>query len=629
MAEEYSQLALLDDESLDESASYRPLTAFPRRAQDPAPFIKRLWLENLKGFQQLEVEFGKFNVLVGPNNCGKSTVLQAIDLCFRLMQYHAEFQRGFLIKPRAGKRVIDEMLPVANPRDFWFQRRIRVGNRRIPARIEVELEEGHKFEFEIRYLWGSVNSRMTRMPEGLEEKVMRGILARRPTLVPASVGVVTREEWRVPARLELLSITGHHNEVLRNYLLELSKREPDILQGLQDDLQRHFGGTIGQVEFSPDSDQYIAVRYQEGESEHDIFSAGGGFLQVLQMLTYLYLQRPGIVLLDEPDAHLHSSLQRLVIDLLEGLSKRERIQVIMATHSKEIINYVDASYILPISRDLRVAQSLEHHASVLPILQDLGAIDNADLAALIASKRCVFVEGKDDRKLLARFAAKLGSTVFEGRSQVVVIPTEGVDHPEKYVGLDILERVVGKPIRALIIRDRDGLPDELVKEISTYVTQQGREVVCLSKTHLENYLLLPGVIWRVICEELRRLGVEDEDLPVEEQVKEEIEQVVSSLYNETFDSIAVQVDKHCVTYHHKHLDPSAVNQKVRTFLDKEWETLDGKLSIVVGKEALKAIRRRVQELWKVSFSNIRLAEAMAADEIDPEIKAIIARLEAL
>lgn len=495
--------------------------------------------------------------------------------------------------------------------------------------IGVALKGGFEFEFEIRRLWGGTNSRMTGFPEGLEEKVMRGILARRPTLVPASVGIVTREEWRTPARLELLSITGHHNEVLRNYLLELSDRDPDLFQSLRDDLQRHFSGTIKQIEFNLDSDQYIAIHYEETGAEHDIFSAGSGFLQVLQMLTYLYLQAPGIVLLDEPDAHLHSSLQRLVIDLLEGLSKRERIQVVMATHSKEIINCVDASYILPISRDVQTAQSLEHHASVLPILQDLGAIDNADLAALVASKRCVFVEGKDDKKLLARFAAKLGSTVFEGQSQVVVIRAEGVDHPEKYVGLDIFEGVIGKPLQALIIRDRDGLPDELVEEIRDYVAQQGQKVVCLSKTHLENYLLLPSVIWHVIREELHERGVKDEDWPTEGQVTEEIERLVDSLHDETFDCIAVQINKHYVSYHNKHLDPSAVNRQTRSFLTKKWETLDGKLSIVVGKEALKAIRRRVQELWKVSFSNIRIVEVMTDDEVAPEIKEIIARLEAL
>jgi energy-coupling factor transporter ATP-binding protein EcfA2 len=628
MSEESAQLKMFSDEEI-ESTSYGALLAYPRQAQEPAPFIKRLWIRNLKGFENLEIQFAKFNVLVGPNNCGKSTILQAIDLCFRLIQFHAEYQRDVLVKPRAGKRVLDEMLPVADPEDFWFRRRTRVSSsERIPVTIGVELEGKIEFEFEIRRLWGTQNSRMTRFPEGLSEKQVRSILARRPTLVPSSVGVVAHEEWRAPARLELLSLTGHHNEVLRNNLSLLSQRDPSIFQGLQDDLRRHFGGTVCPVSFDLQSDQYITVNYEEHDSTHDIFSAGGGFLQILQLLTYLYLQTPGIALLDEPDAHLHSSLQRLVIDLLDDLNKRQKIQIVIATHSKEIINYVDASWILPISRNLPTANPLEHHASVLPILQDLGAIDNSDLAALISSKRCVFVEGATDKTLLAHFAAKLKSTVFEGQSQVVVIPTEGIDHPGKYISLDIFERVVGKPISAMIIRDSDGLPDDLIQEIRAGSTQR-RLIVCLSKTHIENYLLLPSVIWRVICEELRRRGTPENDLPSEKQVENEIEGVVNSLYDQTFDSIAAQVDKHHVVYRQKHLDASEPNRITRAFLSEHWKTFSGKLSVVIGKEALRAIRRRAQELWKVSFSNIRLVEAFADDEIAPEIKSIITKLEAL
>ena len=625
MSEQYT-LPGFDDE-WDEGVSHRPLMAFPRQAEQPAWFVRRLWLCNLKGFEELEVRFSDFNVLVGPNNCGKSTLLQAIDLCFRLIQYHVEFQKGLLIKPRAGRRILEEMLPVANPEDFWFKRRIRAGNERIPVIIVVELQDDYKFEFEIKRQWGGLNSRMTKLPEGLAEETVRAVLARRPTLVPSSFGVVKREEYRTPARVEVLSLTGHQNEIIRNHLRDLQIKSSEVYEGLQRDLERHFGGTVGQVEFSLDEDQYITVAYQEGEIEHDVFSAGGGFLQVLQVLTYLYLQTPGIVLLDEPDAHLHSSLQRLVVDLLNSLNRQERVQVILATHSKEIINYVDASHILPISRDRKTAIPLEHHSSVLPILQDLGAIDNADLAALTASKRCVFVEGRSDKRTLARFAARLSSTVFEGYTQVVTIPMMGVDHPERYVGLDVFESFVGTPIRALIVRDRDGLPDNLVGEIRGYVAQQNRDVIVLSKTHIENYLLVPNVIWRVICNKLRERGVED--LPGLEQVESEIEQVVDSLYDETFDSIARQIQKHHCTYHGKHLDPTQLNQQARAFLGDTWKALDEKLSIVLGKEALKSIRRRVQEVWGVTFTDGLLIETMEDDEIASDIKEIITRLEAL
>lgn len=46
-------------------------------------YIKRLYLRNFRKFKKAEVEFsGGFNFLIGPNNAGKSTILQALDILF-------------------------------------------------------------------------------------------------------------------------------------------------------------------------------------------------------------------------------------------------------------------------------------------------------------------------------------------------------------------------------------------------------------------------------------------------------------------------------------------------------------------------------------------------------------------
>jgi ABC-type lipoprotein export system ATPase subunit len=583
----------------------------------------------LKGLERLDVQLGDFNVIVGPNNCGKSTVLQAIDLCFRFMQYHAEFKRGLLVPPRAGKQVPPEMLPVAEARDFWFGRKIRAANKRVPVRLGIRLKGEVEFEFEIRHMWGGVNSRMVKLPEQLPEDTMRAILARRPVLIPASVGVVSREEWRTPPRLELLSVTGHHNEVLRNYLLRLADEKPELFESLRRDLTAHLGGTIGALEFSRETDQYIEVHYEERGNAHDIFSAGGGFLQLLQILTYLYLQAPGIALLDEPDAHLHSGLQSLVVDLLQDVATRQGLQVVLATHSKEIINYVDPTHIIPLSRHASHARSLERQAGIFHILEDLGAVDNVDLTAMVANRKCVFVEGRDDKRLLTRFATALGSTCLEGDSRVVIIRAEGVDHPEKYVGLDIFEATVGQPIEALIIRDRDALPQDLVQEMREQADKQGRRLWVLGKTHLENYLLVPSAIWRVVRDELRRRDRPEADTLAEEDVAVLVDEAVSTLQESTFDYIGVQIGQHWVAYHKRHLEHNTINDRARQYLGAEWESLEGRLAVVKGDEALAAVRRAVQERWAVSFSKSRLVDAMTAAEIDQEIKDIISAIESL
>jgi AAA ATPase-like protein len=60
---------------------------------EPAPFtddrpptLRRVWLRNFKSFEDFTVELGRFNVLVGANNSGKSTLLQGIDLLYTLLK---------------------------------------------------------------------------------------------------------------------------------------------------------------------------------------------------------------------------------------------------------------------------------------------------------------------------------------------------------------------------------------------------------------------------------------------------------------------------------------------------------------------------------------------------------------
>src|SRR5258705_373042 len=66
----------------------RQETAAPDQMTAAIQTIKTLRLENFKGFISFEISFGKFNVLVGGNNSGKSTVLRAVRLVYELTKLH-------------------------------------------------------------------------------------------------------------------------------------------------------------------------------------------------------------------------------------------------------------------------------------------------------------------------------------------------------------------------------------------------------------------------------------------------------------------------------------------------------------------------------------------------------------
>lgn len=310
MAENHELMSLFPEEPEDVTP-VESLLRFPRGNSGMCASVRKLWVQRMKGIKQVELELGQFNVLVGANNSGKSTILQAIDLAFRLANYHAEFKQGELVLPAQGRRLPDEMMPVADVVDFWYARQTREQNKRLPVVLGLLVDLGDEgeleLEFEIRRMWGGTNSKLVRLSEGISEDAFGAILARRPILIPASSGMVTREEWRTPARLEVLSLTGRHNETLRNLLLKLSENQA-ALESLQEVLDRHFGAQIRVADFNFTTDQFITAQYQQIGLVHDLFSAGGGSQQIVQILVYLLLYSPGIALLDEPDAHLNSSM---------------------------------------------------------------------------------------------------------------------------------------------------------------------------------------------------------------------------------------------------------------------------------------------------------------------------------
>ena len=79
--------------------------------------IKKIKIENFKKFQHLEVEFQNLDCLVGSNNSGKSTLLQALalfDFCVHqclskmngdpiTLKERTMYEEDFFILPEIGR----------------------------------------------------------------------------------------------------------------------------------------------------------------------------------------------------------------------------------------------------------------------------------------------------------------------------------------------------------------------------------------------------------------------------------------------------------------------------------------------------------------------------------------------
>lgn len=332
------------DEATEEAArgesAFRSIAKSRAEATHASPHqIRKIRLANILGFVDSTIYPDRFTVMVGANNSGKSSLMRAVGFAQTLLRVHVEREEDTRVVLARGRNLGDPLLPVPEVKDLWHQGIRRRGNEWVMAEIEIEFEDGLQIGFGMKGPFGHATSRLLdNSYREIPREVFDQLVAYPIVYVPSSVGVVDREEYRTPARILSLIAGGRAHEVLRNLLLDL-EREGRLTE-VADVIAEYFSGTIDQVSFESSVDEYIHVSYKE-DSDHDLFSAGAGFLQVLQLVTFLVHERPGILMVDEPDAHLHSSLQRLVVDVLRRASQDLSIQVLLATHSKEIINYVD------------------------------------------------------------------------------------------------------------------------------------------------------------------------------------------------------------------------------------------------------------------------------------------------
>lgn len=582
---------------------------------DDLSAITSLHLKSFKGFEDFEISLGPFNVLVGANNSGKSSVLRAIRLGFELTRLHFDRYRDDKAVFLPGRSVPRALLPVAQLRDLWPGGRMRAGNTWIRSTIGMELKQGHLLQFGIIGPWNAATSKIEdsdlQAMQRIPRRILDPFLGRPPKLVPPSIGIVAEEEYRTPARRATLVATGRHNEIVRNYLLELS---PEQREELGEVLQSYFGAHVKSIEFDEQKDPFISAVYATGDYEHDLYSAGGGFLQVVEVLAFILQGNPSIILLDEPDSHLNSALQHAFVDILEDLASKRRCQVIMATHSKEIINYVDPSRLIHLEAGSQRATNLEPHASTVTILKELGALDNVDAYQIVRQKSLLVVEGATDRELLPRLAGRLGSSLFSGASRVSIVPSRGADRLANDAELQVVEEILDGPVACLLLRDRDGLTDAWRQQLQDL---SKRPMYIWPLDCLESFLLRAAPMHRILEGEI------GSDAPSESTIQTVIEGVVKALREETVDRVATKIQEMEWTVNDNRLTPAQANPMAREEVERNWTSHATRLRLVSGKEALKRVRRDVQDRTGVSFGNVRIVEAMSSDDVNDSIREML------
>ena len=488
--------------------------------------ITKLTLRNFKSVGEQVYDFTRFDLLVGRNNSGKSTVLQAMAIWqFCVDEFHRSKRTG-----STGIQVVlpnFTALPVPEFILLWKDRTDRnypvdetTGKKKQEfILIEILLEwqdsvgQSGAFGVELRY---HSPQTMYAIPSGgwsaFRACEKTGTLPR-IAYVPPFSGLEPTEKFLDISPMRQQVGKGQPGSVLRNLLLRVSSPSPRDtshhaperapspghwaeLAGM---VERWFSVKISQPSYESTKDVYITVEYSQGGRNYDIISGGSGFHQTLTLLAFLFGYQPTTILLDEPDAHLHVNLQREILDYFKRKSKELGTQFLIATHAEEFARGVDPSQIVSLLN--RVPKRVESTPAVLRAMAD---VSNEEMTRLMASPYILYVEGESDERILRAWASACGAQEAMDKLCFKTMGGGGKKNMKERADahFDALAQVVPSIVR-LMLFDFDEADEAFHPKANNPVLAEWK------RKNIENYLLVPHA-WRRAA--LQHLQLAPDDL---------------------------------------------------------------------------------------------------------------------
>ncbi|MFZ1977231.1 MAG: AAA family ATPase [Bacteroidota bacterium] len=452
--------------------------------------INKVVIRRFKRFDEITFNLPGHVVIAGPNNTGKTTLLQAIaawSLGLREWRSLNDFVRrnsAYTKKPIA--RQAFSAVPLRRFDLLWNKREYNG-----PIEIEMSATEGWTICME--FLADSTEQAYVRPKANTDAAILRTVSL--PIVyVPPMTGLGTEEAVYQPPKIEQLLGSSRPGEVLRNLLVEAHHSEI-AWRELQKSIKTLFGYEL----CPPDATgANILVEYIASDTKrYDIASAGSGFQQVLMLLTFLNTRKGSLLLLDEPDAHLHIILQDAIYGELKAVARRENSQLIIATHSEVIIDSVELKE-LCVLLDKPIIVTDEQQRRI--VADSLRILSNTDIMLALNSPGILYVEGKTDINILRELARVLGHPLYELlKSPKLFWKPIVSDQRVKGTGIDARNhynatKLVRTDIPALELVDGDS--DRGIQ--SSEITGQGFQRLRWKRREIESYLVHPTALARFV-----------------------------------------------------------------------------------------------------------------------------------
>jgi len=248
-------------------------------------------LKNINNLDEIRFDEKPLTAILGPNGCGKSTILHALASSY---------------KPTAGSRQINHKF------SDWFTPNTDA------------TWAGSEFWLDVEYRDGAVEQQLTQRYRKEGDR-WAPKYERRPERYVEFIGIsscVPRIEEETLTSIIRYDTNAHADEasvVIRRHLGTIFNRR-------YDELNTHQAGRK----------TYRGVAY--GGTRYSSLSMGAGEQRVLHILTQVFkAPRHGLVLIDEIDLLLHTDALKKMITILADRASDKSLQIVFTTHREAIL----------------------------------------------------------------------------------------------------------------------------------------------------------------------------------------------------------------------------------------------------------------------------------------------------
>ena len=297
--------------------------------------IKELEIDNFKCFSKIRFEFGNLNLLAGSNGCGKSSVIQALLMLRQSYKQFASFSvlstYGMYTNLGNAKDIIYE---TAEELRMHFQ---------LTGETEGRLELVTEYEPEAHILKNRVMNHSGECINLFSER-FEYLSAERisPQTIYSTVSLA--DELGNNGENTLSFLEEYGTEILVHPVFQKGEQKY-LLYCVNDWLDKMFDGFRLQLSPLTEADA-VSLRYRENSklsNLHRATNVGFGITYVLPVLTALLKAKDGeLIILENPEAHLHPRAQRLLGELISKVASTGP-QIIVETHSDHILNGIRIS----------------------------------------------------------------------------------------------------------------------------------------------------------------------------------------------------------------------------------------------------------------------------------------------